>query len=212
MTDCSNVEMRERLPELVHDALSAGDRAAVLAHVTSCTECAEELELLRNVQRTLGAMRVPAIDTAAIVAALPAAPRAAFPRPRVTPIARPARRSPTLFRLAAAISFISIGGISVAVARSYLGQATPSAVDTVRTDVASSSVGIPSQAANVTEPVAAVSADSRVLVVHPSIAALDDADLESLLGELDQLEAAPLAEPETTPGGRALAGAVLGSS
>lgn len=217
MTDCSNIEMRERLPEVVHDALPAGERAAVLAHVASCPECAAELALLRDVQRTLGSMHVPAIDTAAIVAALPAARAAArpaaYPSPRAAAGARPAaRRSQTLLRLAAAISFISIGGISVAVARSYMGHVTPTALDTMRTDVAASPEGIPTLAANIIEPGATASPDSRVLVLHPSIAALDDADLESLLGELDQLEAAPLAEPETTPGGRALAGAVLGSS
>ncbi len=141
MTDCSNVEMRERLPELVHDALAAGERAAVLAHVASCPECADELELLREAQRVLHGAPVPVVDTAAIVAALP--------RPRVMAASRPAmRRSPTLFRIAAAISFISIGGISVAVARSYMGQAAPTVVDSLRTDTMARADGIPTIAAN----------------------------------------------------------------
>lgn len=204
MTDCSNVEMRELLPEVVHDALAPGDRAAVLAHIATCEDCAAELSLLREAHRAMRSVRVPAIDTAAIVAALP--------RPRsAAPVRQVARRSPTLFRIAAAISFISIGGISVAVARSYMGQAAPTVVDSLRVDAAAQSPDVPSIAANVTEPVTPRSVASRALTVHPSISALDDADLESLLAELDDLEAAPMAEPETTPGGRALAGAVLGS-
>ncbi len=203
MIDCSNVEMRERLPELVHDALAPAERAAVLAHLATCAECSEELALLRDAERAMRSVRVPVVDTAAIVAALPRPRAVAAPRPLM-------RRSPTLLRLAAAISFISVGGISVAVARSYMGEAAPSVVDSARASAAAPAGG-PSIAANIVEPVAAASGDAKVIAVHPSIAALDDADLESLLGELDDLEAAPMAEPETTPGGRALAGAVLGS-
>ncbi len=204
MTDCSNVEMRERLPELLHDALSGAERAEVEAHLASCSDCAKEFALLQAARRTLSAVRVPVLDTAAIAAALP--------RPRVAPAARPiARRASTLFRLAAAISFISIGGISVAVARSYMGQGAPTSIDSLLTGSGATGQGIPAIAANVDDPSSASSANSRVLRVHPSISALDDADLESLLGELDTLEAAPLAEPETTPGGRVLAGAIIGS-
>lgn len=204
MIDCSNVEMRERLPELVHDALAPAERAALLAHLATCAECSEELALLREAQRALRSVRIPVIDTAAIVSAIP--------RPRaVVASQRPLRRrSPTLLRLAAAISFISVGGISVAVARSYMGQAPSTVVDTARAS-ATAPAGGPSIAANIVESTAAASGEAKMIAVHPSIAALDDADLESLLGELDDLEAAPMAEPETTPGGRALAGAVLGS-
>lgn len=203
MIDCSNVEMRELLPELVHDALAPGQRAAVLAHVATCAECSEELALLREVQRAMHGVHLPAIDTAAIVAALPRPRTVAAPRPVM-------RRSRTLLRLAAAISFISVGGISVAIARSYMGQAAPTVVDSARAGAAAPAGG-PSIAANVVEPVAPAAGDAKVIAVHPSISALDDADLESLLAGLDDLEAAPMAEPETTPGGRALAGAVLGS-
>lgn len=203
MIDCSNVEMREMLPELVHEALAPAERAALLAHLATCAECSEELALLRDAERAMRSVRVPVVDTAAIVAALP--------RPRVVAAPRPLmRRSPTLLRLAAAISFISVGGISVAVARSYMGEAAHTVVDSARADAVAPAGG-PSIAANIVEPVAAASGDAKMIAVHPSIAALDDADLESLLGELDDLEAAPMAEPETTPGGRALAGAVLGS-
>ncbi|MEP7384152.1 MAG: zf-HC2 domain-containing protein [Gemmatimonadota bacterium] len=204
MTDCSNVEMRERLPELLHDALSGAGRAEVEAHLASCSDCAEEFALLQAARRTLSAVRVPVIDIAAIAAALP--------RPRVAPAPRLLwRRSPTVLRLAAAISFISIGGISVAIARSYMGQAAPTSIDSLLTGSGAPVQAIPVIAANVDDPRDASSANNRMLIVHPSISALDDADLESLLGELDNLEAAPLAEPETTPGGRVLAGAIIGS-
>jgi len=204
MTECSNIEVRELLPELLHDALPPTVRARVDAHLGSCTACAAELALLRSAHRVLAAVRVPALDPSSIVAALPR------PMPvRAMSATRPAtRRSPTFFRLAAAISFISLGGISVAVARSYLGDVTPFAVD--------STVSVGERAGEAAPVGAAVDTPRTAFAaqpfpVHPVVGTLDDADLESLLGELELLEAAPLAEPETTPGGRAVAGAIIGS-
>jgi anti-sigma factor RsiW len=204
MTDCSNVEIRDLLPELLHGALPPAVRARVEAHVATCTNCADELAVLRSARGVLSAGPVPVVDAASIVAALPRPVSA-----RAVPTARQApRRSSTFFRLAAAISFISLGGISVAVARSYLGDVTPFAVD--------SAVGIGDTAGSVTPESAvdrgpdAVAAPER-LAVHPVVGTLDDADLQSLLDELELLEAAPLAEPETTPGGRAVASAIIGS-
>ena len=69
MFDCANVEMRELLPELVAGTLDAPTRARVEEHVTSCTECASELETLRAVRGAYSA--VPAIDVRRVVAALP---------------------------------------------------------------------------------------------------------------------------------------------
>ena len=39
MSDCPNVEMRERLPEYLHGTLAASDRAALEAHLATCSEC-----------------------------------------------------------------------------------------------------------------------------------------------------------------------------
>jgi len=203
MTDCPNVVMRERLPELLHDALNASDRAEVEAHLTECADCAAELGVLRSAHRVLSAVRVPAIDAASIVAALP--------RPMAPHAARTvARRSRMVFRIAAAVSFISLGGISVAVARSFFGDVTPTSVDSLLAGRGESLQAV-SPVAGAAEAALQASAAVPVLTMHPSVGALDDADLAALLDELDQLEATPLAEPETTPGGRAVASAILES-
>ncbi len=203
MTDCSNIEMRELLPDFLHGTLSGDERSRVEAHLASCEACAAEHALLLSARRALAGLRVPHIDTAEIVAALP--------RP-IPPIAhRPtvARHSPMIFRLAAAITFIAVGGMSVAVARSYWGEASVSAVDSVMAWRSDTARDVPTLA--IADTPSAAPAATRGLAVHAAISDLNDADLESLLGELDQLEAAPLAEPESTPGGRALAGAISGS-
>jgi hypothetical protein len=69
MRDCPNVEMRERLPELMHGALRAAVATEVRAHVAQCAECRAELALLERVRTAFVA---PTIDTSRIVAKLPA--------------------------------------------------------------------------------------------------------------------------------------------
>ncbi|MBC7897580.1 MAG: zf-HC2 domain-containing protein, partial [Cytophagaceae bacterium] len=61
MSDCMNIEVRERLPEWLHDALPAGERAVVDAHLATCAECAAELEVLRVALATMRARPVPHI-------------------------------------------------------------------------------------------------------------------------------------------------------
>jgi len=43
MTDCPRGDMRDLLPDLVHEQLDAATRAEVARHVASCRACAEEL-------------------------------------------------------------------------------------------------------------------------------------------------------------------------
>src|SRR5689334_18973953 len=106
-SDCQRAEMRDQLPDLLHDRLNAGDRAAVLAHVGACADCREELALLRVAHRAL-VMATPRIDTARIVSALPAPPSS-----NVVPI-RTARSRWADWRIAAAITVLAVGGTSVA--------------------------------------------------------------------------------------------------
>jgi Putative zinc-finger len=68
MSECTNGELRDLLPLLVNGGLDAEMLEAVETHVASCTECAEELALLRSLRPAL--MRGPAIDTQRIAAAV----------------------------------------------------------------------------------------------------------------------------------------------
>ncbi len=210
MFDCANVEMRELLPELVAGTLDAATRARVEQHVSSCAECASELETLRLVRSAYAP--VPTVDVRRIIAALP----------KAAPPARAGRGGGTLtrwidWRVAAALTMISVGGISLAVAHRRSTDVRPSdsamvgsSVDTTgpRTGSAPAPRASPS-AANV----------QRRLPVHPTrtspvlpakaqlafaggVEDLDDASIKALLGALDELDRAPLApsaEPDPTP-------------
>ena len=69
MRDCSNAEVRDALPDLMHGTLPADRRAVVQAHVDGCADCRAELDLLARVRRSVTA---PRVDVARTVAALPA--------------------------------------------------------------------------------------------------------------------------------------------
>src|SRR3954469_530675 len=107
MNDCPNADVRDLLPDLLHDRLDAGMRAMVEAHVAGCADCAAELELLRQLRAT---RRTPAVDVGSIVAAVPA-------------YRTPARRSWVSWRAAAVITVMVAGASSVAV----LQRGTPAA-------------------------------------------------------------------------------------
>lgn len=73
MGDCTNHTMKDLLPDLLTDRLSAADRADVQSHVDACGDCRADLALLSRVR---AAAVTPRVDTARIVAALPPAYRA----------------------------------------------------------------------------------------------------------------------------------------
>jgi predicted anti-sigma-YlaC factor YlaD len=99
MNDCPNAEIRDQLPDLLHERLDPAARAVVEAHLAACPDCRAELALLRSLR---DAAFVPPVDVSRIVAALPA-PRAAR-----------GRTWGGGWRIAAAITIMVIGGSSLA--------------------------------------------------------------------------------------------------
>ena len=108
MNDCVNAEMRDQLPELLHERLEAGARAVVLAHVESCADCRAELELLRSARAVLLA-GAPRVDVNYVVEALPK------PSASRTSLRAPRRQRWADWRIAAAVMVLVAGGTSVAV-------------------------------------------------------------------------------------------------
>jgi hypothetical protein len=191
MTDCVNETMRDLLPLLAHDALSAGEVAQVRAHIAECASCAAELAVLGQALAVFEAA-TPKVDTAAILAKLPqpgahastATSAATSPSPRpVLTVSRPARRAFGLprYALAAAASLVLVATLSLAVlGPAFLGVG-PVGVDVVR--VESGSAGA------LTIPVG--------LLGGSDLGDLSADELSALLQELDQMEATVDAEPIT---------------
>ena len=103
MIDCPNGEVRDQLPDYLHDRLESSARMSVERHLADCAACRDELALLRDLRGTL--QRAPRIDVAAVAAAIPAY--------------RPAAQQSWAggWRTAAAIAVIAVGGTSIALLR-----------------------------------------------------------------------------------------------
>jgi anti-sigma factor RsiW len=207
MFDCANVEMRELLPELAAGTLDAPTRARVEAHVLSCSECASELETIRLVRASFSAASV--IDTRRVVAALPKPPA-----PAVRPVARPGAARWMDWRAAAALTMITIGGLSVAIAQR--GQDRTSKLDTaIATDIDSAvriaqklPAGEPKSSdtnSALTPPLRATAPRAAKVQLAFGGSAdddLDDASFAALMGALDEIDRGPIApsgEPDPTP-------------
>jgi anti-sigma factor RsiW len=127
MHDLTRDEMLDRLPELLHGTLSAGERAQIEAALRTDAELADDLATLRAVSATK--RTTPAINIAQIVAALPAPPaHAVAPDVMVDQLAaRRAAKRPwisTRFARAAALLVVVGGGTLVSVVSHRGGGAT----------------------------------------------------------------------------------------
>ena len=103
MNDCPNAEIRDQLCDVVHRTLSDADCQRVEEHIASCPDCAAEIALLHRARAVLS-RSAPAVDTSAIVAALP--------RPH-----RARQRSFANWRIAATIAVVAIGAASLSLVR-----------------------------------------------------------------------------------------------
>lgn len=191
MHDCSDGEMRDLLPGYANGVLSAEARDRVRAHVAGCEDCAAEVELIRTVGV---AYPTPKVDVARIIASLPAPARQAY---------RGGSRFRTQqWRIAAGIAMIAMGGISVVVLRSTMHSAstaiTVPAPVAVQTPVASTSPAV--QPSTPTELAQRAPQSPPVVMGELSfgggLSDLSDAQLKSLLREIDALDGAPSTEPE----------------
>lgn len=207
MNDCRNAEIRDQLPDLLHDRLTAGAREAVLAHVGQCAECRDELELIRVIHRAVMS-GTPRVDVTRIVSTLP--------KPGASIVA-PMRRSRSRWadwRIAAAITLIAIGGTSVALLDRAGSSVRPDSAFLVPAPPGTQAPAAPSTKAapskNVTTPPVSVAEtnDSAALdaagtgdpssdsAMEGRLRGLSEQQLKRLLDDIGQLKATPVTEPE----------------
>lgn len=192
MADCSNVEIRELLPERAGGALSAADIARVDAHLASCGLCTAELALINAARRSLRV--APSIDTGRISARVIAA-TAAPSRPQLVTAdreragGRPASRLHWIgWKAAAAITIAAAGIGSFAVWQSTDDAAVPNAatVAGAQAPAATAATATPQPATPAPLLVASAAPASRPaeLGVGGGLGELSSGDLQALLGDL----------------------------
>jgi len=194
MNDCTNAEIRDQLPDLVHDRLTAAERTIVLAHVEDCVDCRDELQLLRDA-KAMFARGVPHVDVAYVVGALPKAPAA---RPVESLAPRQRTRAWSDWRVAAAVTLLIAGGGSFAVMKSRL----PNVMIDTTTVVATvpESTALEPSATMVPDLAAIVAPDddrpAPMGTMDVRLGDLDEEQLNALLNDIDNLRAVPASEPE----------------
>jgi putative zinc finger protein len=231
MPDCLDVDLRDLLPDFAAERLSGADRARVAAHVATCVDCAAEVELLRAAAQAIRS-GAPAVDVGRIVAALPQPPgvsrqpvvvagsRAVPGHSAAAPSLPVARRATwTAWRMAAVLSTVAVGGLSVVVLRDMMvrparqapsvavapaasassAPSSPSAGDAGRGGGLTVGTGTAPAAgaatAGASTPVPA-GASGGGLAVAGGVSDLTDGEVAGLLQDLDGLDATPSEEPE----------------
>ena len=196
MTECTNLEMRDLLPDYARGALADAAVAAVERHLADCASCRAELAVVRNAQAVLGV--TPRVDTSRIAAAVVRS--AAIRRGATTAVAQARRRrawaaAPSRRMWLAAASLVAVAGAAALATRS---DPPASVTDSPRVvaQVDAPTTPAPSGTAR-SAPVEPVVQPSRnnELSVGGGLTDLADAELESLLRELEGLDAQFEVEP-----------------
>ena len=188
MRDCSNVEMRDLLPDLLHGRLSAALRLEVQRHADGCADCRAELLILRHV---IAVSATPRVDVSRIAAAVPPYhPGSAWRRAAASPV----------LRIAAAILLLA-GGAALIDTVATRARAPAPVQRTVQAPAVSPPGVEPAAVATPASRGATSGVASRApapveLAVGESFHDLSDAELRALIGDLDKWEAVTSTETD----------------
>jgi Putative zinc-finger len=189
MNECTLLDIQEVLPDLLHGKLDARARARVEAHVASCKECTEDLEVLRTVKSA--AVFIPAIDVDRVV-------RQILPYRVIVPAAQvPTRSRVVSWLVAASLAVVVLGGGSL-----LMIQQKPSAPRVVITDGpdqrgGASRLTLPKPVPTVGQkPPVAPEPRPHALAMASGVDGLSDNNLRQLMNDMDGFDALPTAEPE----------------
>ena len=177
MNDCTNLDIRDLLPDLARGALTGSSLAAVQQHLATCASCRAELALVRNAQAVLSV--TPSVDAARIAAVVRSRAVRRIPRQRLW--------------LAAA----SVAAIAAAAAMAISLVREPGAPDLAPPIAQVEEPIVETPSPTPPEPVRSPTRQGAraELVVGGGLSDLADADLESLLRALDGLDAQLDVEP-----------------
>jgi hypothetical protein len=195
MSECKNLEVRDLLPVLAREELNDSERVVVEQHLAMCADCRAELELVRDVARALRS--TPAIDTARIARAVVRAAREHREAPISLDAMRRRRAAPRRVWLAAAslIAVAGAGALAVVATRDEVSQGPVPAVAIIDTTAVSPTRPEPTDLPRAQSPREPRATPGVELVMGGGVSDLADADLQSLLGVLEGLDAQIDVEP-----------------
>jgi len=197
MTDCPNAEMRDRLPDLLHERVDTATRAVVMAHVESCTDCRAELAMIREAHVAL-VSGIRSVDVAAITRVVVERTRAPQASATRRPMPHAALGSLLDWRVAASIAVLLVGGGSVFLMRANRADHQSTVIPPiVATEVshAGASTTVANHVAQHESTTAATPARTE-LSAGGEVSDLSESDLRALLHDLNGMDAVPSTDPE----------------
>jgi anti-sigma factor RsiW len=194
MNRCLDSNMQEMLPDLLHDRLPANARGRVEAHLATCGECREELDVLRTVKTA--AVFAPRIDVDRVVRQIP-------PYRTIVPATeRPVRTRAVSWLVAATMAIVVIGGGSLVLMKPKVVNDPRAVTSTQRPPAPNPAESTPVNSrvpgAGATGRTAVVSAPPhpRALALAANVDDLSDGDLMQLMNDMNRFDALPASEPE----------------
>lgn len=194
MNKCTDNDVREMLPDLLHGALGAHAMERAEAHLATCEECRAELQVLRAVKSA--AVFAPTIDVDQVVRRIPPY------RPIVPAVELPARPRLVTWLVAATVAIAVVGVGSMLVTRQ-------DATKTLTSAAATPSTKIPAEPTPVTSktPEAGTLSGSAVATGQPhththalalaaDVDGLSDGNLVQLMNDMNRFDALPATESD----------------
>ena len=193
MSDCTNLDMRDLLPDLARGTLTGPSRVALDTHLATCELCRAELEVVRKAHAALSL--APAVDASRIAAAV--ARSTALRREATTSIAQARQRRASKIAPPGRRAWLAAASVAALAAAALL--ASNLTRGPMSRDVPSAVVQIEPTTAPVasesTPPTAPRPASNTELVMGGGVSDLADADLESLLEVLEDVDTELDVEP-----------------
>ena len=190
MNKCTEIEIQEMLPDVLHGSLDGRERARLEAHLLTCESCRGDLDVLRAVKGA--AIFAPAINVDSVVRQIP-------PYRSILPgVEKPARARVVQWLVAAAVVLGVVGGGSLVLSKQIRTSQPPLAVIVPESIKIAQAPEVTGSTLAVAPKVIEVSATSRpqALALSTDVENLSDGNLVQLMNDMDQFDALPAAEPE----------------
>jgi anti-sigma factor RsiW len=192
MNKCTDSDIQEMLPDLLHRALSDSERRRVEAHVATCESCREDLDVLRTVKSA--AVFAPSIDVNRVVSQIP-------PYSTIVPTTeRPTTTRMVSWLVAASLALVALGGGSILLqsngspaSGSRAGDQPPTAIATVPAPTQPSQPESVVASGSIETPVVA---RPHALALAAEADGLSDGGLVQLMNDMDNFDALPGSEPD----------------
>jgi hypothetical protein len=193
MNNCTDKQINEMLPDLLHGALGAEAMERAEAHLATCEECREELNVLRAVKSA--AVFAPTIDVDQVVRRIPPY------TPIVPAVELPARPRLVSWLVAASLAIAVVGVGSVLVARQGATNNPASVAATVpsaktRTQLTPVASKTPDGDAPSGTVATTRQPHAHALALAADVDGLSDGNLVQLMNDMNRFDALPATEAE----------------